>query len=85
MSDAGKGRYTFIVARSAHKDVIKKEIQKRFSVTVTAIVTNILKGRTKRGGQRRVEIKTSPFKKATVTVKPGEKIGLFEAGAQQKL
>lgn len=83
MTDAGSGKYTFVVSRHANKDVIKKEIQKRFNVTITAIATSVLKGRTKRSGQRRIETKSSPFKKATVTVKSGEKIGLFEAGAQK--
>ncbi|MBI4084526.1 MAG: 50S ribosomal protein L23 [Candidatus Levybacteria bacterium] len=82
MSEAGKGKYTFVVFQHAHKHSIKKAVEKQFNVTVTNIVTSVLKGRTKRSGQKRVEVKKAPLKKATVTVKSGEKIALFEAGAK---
>lgn len=81
MREAGAGKYTFIVARFARKQAIKKAIEKKFNVHIVSIMTSVVKGKTKRTGQKRIEIKSSPFKKATVGLKSGEKIGLFEVAA----
>lgn len=84
MIDAGNGKFSFRVSKSANKNDIKKEIEKRFSVNVVGISTNILKGKTVRTGNRRTEKKISDVKKAIVTLKKGEKIGLFELGGDEK-
>lgn len=78
------GKYTFIVARFADKDAIKKAITGLFGVTVTGVSTTVIKGRSKRVGARREEVKGSESKKAVVTVKKGEKIGMFEPGGEIK-
>ncbi len=82
MLDAGNGKFTFKVLKTANKDEIKKEIEKRFSVNVTKITTNILKGKSIRVGARRNEKSLTAWKKAIVTLKKGEKIGLFELGGE---
>ena len=78
MADAEKGKFTFEVAKNANKDVIKMAVEKIFDVHVLAVATTIVKGRSKRAGSRRIEVKESPWKKARVALKAGEKIGLFD-------
>lgn len=80
MIDAGKGKFTFRVDKDANKFEIKKAVEKKFKVHVTNISTNTLKGKSVRTGMRRTEKKLSPLKKAVITLKKGEKIGLFELG-----
>jgi len=80
MIDAGNGKFTFRVDRFARKEDIKKAIEKKFKVNVTNISTSLLKGRSARVGAKRIEKKLTPIKKATVTLKKGEKIGMFELG-----
>lgn len=83
MADASSGKFTFRVAKSANKNEIKKAIEKNFSVQVTHISTNILKGKKIRVGTKRAEKSISDTKKAIVTLKKGEKIGLFELGGDK--
>jgi large subunit ribosomal protein L23 len=84
MMDAGKGKFTFRVVKSAGKNDIKKEVETNFKVSVTHISTSILKGKSLRTGRRRAEKALSDTKKAVVTLKKGEKIGLFELGGDNK-
>jgi len=83
MKGVESGRYSFVVARFASKTNIKSAIKKLFGVNVVSVATTIVKGRTKRVGAKRVEVKESVFKKAVVTVKKGEKIGIFEPGGEE--
>lgn len=84
MSAASAGKYSFVVDKRSNKNEIKSAIEKNFNVSVTGISTSITKGRTARSGQRRIEKKLPDFKKAIVTLKKGEKIGLFELGEEKK-
>lgn len=78
MKDAGIGKFSFIVDINSTKTDIKKVIEKKFAVSVTKVYTTIQKGRSKRDGKRREEIKLPNFKKAQVILKKGEKIGIFD-------
>lgn len=78
MHEADNGKFTFEVAKDADKTMIKKAIEKQFSVTVTGLSTNLVKGKRKRIGMRRMEVKDSPWKKATATLKAGQKIDMFD-------
>lgn len=69
-------KYTFIVDRRANKTEIKNAIENIFSVRVDNVNTINLKGKAKRMG--RFEGRTPNRKKAVVTLKPGQKIRLFE-------
>ena len=80
MIDAGNGKFTFKVDRFSTKGAIKKVVEKKFKVHVTSVSTSILKGKSMRTGSRRTERKLMPTKKAIVTLKKGEKIGMFELG-----
>jgi large subunit ribosomal protein L23 len=77
MGQATKSTFSFIVNKSASKELIKKHVEKEFSVNVTNVSTVTMKGRVKRVGQRRMEVKVSPLKKAIVTLKDGQKISMF--------
>ena len=78
MQDAAKNRYTFAVAVEANKAEIAKEVAKNFSVKVLSVKTITVKGKTRRTGKTRQEIKTSPWKKAIVEIEKGQKIELFD-------
>lgn len=83
MNEASKGRYTFKVFMEAGKKDIKKAVEESFKVDVLKISTVVIKGRSAKAGIRRTEVVKSPFKKAIVTVKTGQKIGLFDVGTQK--
>jgi large subunit ribosomal protein L23 len=84
MGDVKKGKYTFVVSKDARKPAIKTAIKQQFNVTVASVVTSVVKGKTQRVGVRRVEADKPAFKKATVTLKKGDKIGLFEPGGGEE-
>jgi large subunit ribosomal protein L23 len=69
-------KYTFVVDRRANKTQIKNAIENIFSVKVDNVRTISIKGKLKRMG--RFEGRTPNRKKAIVTLKPGQKIRLFE-------
>lgn len=84
MTDVTKGKYTFIVDKFATKPVIKQAIKDMFNVTVRSVATRIVKGKTKRIGARRQEVTEVAYKKATVLLKKGDKIALFEPGGGEE-
>jgi large subunit ribosomal protein L23 len=70
------GKYAFEVAPQATKHQVKKAVETVFSVGVTAVNMIKVPGKTRR--VRTGLAKTSPWKKAIVSLKPGDKIELFE-------
>jgi large subunit ribosomal protein L23 len=70
------GKYGFEVDRDATKDEIKKAVEKAFKVSVTAVNVMSVRGQEKRVGRK--QMPGSPWKKAIVTLKAGEKIQIFE-------
>lgn len=77
---AGEGRYSFEVNIQTDKSQIKKAVENLFKVTVVGIQTVIVKGKNRKMLKTRKEIKLPNWKKATVQLKPGEKIEIFETG-----
>ena len=71
-----RNQYFFEVARDANKIEIKQAIEKIFSVKVNDVRTMQLRGKVKRQG--RWVGKRNDWKKAIVTLKPDQKIELFE-------
>lgn len=67
---------TFEVDRKANKIEIKNAVQKLFNVKVIEVNVMSFKGKKKRVG--RAIGKKPDWKKAVVTVNPGDKIELFE-------
>lgn len=82
MEGASKGKFTFRVAVGANKRMIKKAVEDKFKVNVLRISTSINKGKKVRAGVRRIEIAQSPWKKAVVALKEGQKIVLFDVGGK---
>jgi len=71
-----QGKYAFEVAGGANKPQIKQAVEKAFKVEVTAVNVMTMPGKRRRLGRR--QLPAHPWKKAIVTLKPGDKIELFE-------
>ena len=71
-----EGKYAFEVADAANKPQVKQAVEKAFKVQVTAVNMITVHAKTRRVGRRLVQ--THPWKKAVVTLRPGDKIELFE-------
>ncbi len=84
MNSVDSRKYTFAVSKKANKSAIKSAIKHSFNVSVISVSTSVMKGKTKVTGTRRVEKPESEWKKATVRLKKGEKISLFESGTDEK-
>ena len=72
----GAGKYVFEVDIRANKNQIREAIQVAFNVRVADVNTMVMKGKPKRFGRRVVD--RPDWKKAVVTLVPGDKIELFE-------
>ena len=71
-----QNKYTFEVAQDANKPQIREAVEKAFKVKVTSVNVIHMPGKMRRAGRRRGM--TSSWKKAIVTLEPGNKIELFE-------
>jgi len=71
-----QGKYAFEVAQEANKVQIKQAVETAFKVTVTGVNVMTVPGKKKR--MRGREVMSPSWKKALVTLKPGDKIELFE-------
>lgn len=73
----GDNKYMFEVRRAANKTQIKEAVEKGFDVKVLDVNVMNMKGKPRRVRGNR--IKHGPdWKKAIVTLAPGDKIELFE-------
>ena len=74
-----QNKFGFIVQPGANKIEIKKEIESRYNVTVTAVNTARYGGKNKTRYTKAGLIKgrTNAFKKAIVTLKEGETIDFY--------
>jgi large subunit ribosomal protein L23 len=71
-----RNQYHFQVSRDANKIEIKRAVETIFSVKVSEVRTLQMRGKVKRQG--RWLGRRSDWKKAIVTLKPDQKIELFE-------
>ena len=71
-----EGKYTFRVPLAATKIQIRQAVEDVFKVKVAAVNTMRYEGKMKRMG--RYQGRRSDWKKAIVTLKPGESIEFFE-------
>jgi large subunit ribosomal protein L23 len=83
IDESGRGKYTFAVHTRANKIQIKaavEELYKKEGVTVVSVNVLTSKAKEKRRGTRRGRIigHTTPWRKAIVTLAPGQKIEFFE-------
>jgi len=73
-----ENKYTFIVDPRANKTHIKQAVEKIFDVKVLSVNTMNRQGKRKRRGL--IVGKRPNTKRAIVTVAPGDRIELFDAG-----
>ena len=71
-----RGRYVFEVSTYANKAQVKEAVQEAFNVGVVSVNIVNLRGKRKRFGRR--VTKRPDWKKAIVTLKPGDKVEIFE-------
>jgi large subunit ribosomal protein L23 len=69
-------QYHFEVARDANKIEVKRAVETIFSVKVETVRTMVVHGKTKRMG--RFAGRRNDWKKAVVTLRPDQKIELFD-------
>lgn len=69
-------QYVFEVARRATKQQIRQAVEATFKVDVVAVRTMIMPGKVRRWGRHLS--RTPAWKKAIVTIQPGQEIRLFE-------
>ena len=73
---AEHNQYAFEVAMDANKMMVKEAVEKRFGVNVLKVNVMRMPGKTRRFGRR---VSTTPsWKKAIVTLAPGQTIEVFE-------
>jgi large subunit ribosomal protein L23 len=69
-------KYAFEVAQKATKRQVKLAVEKAFKVNVTKVNIVAMHGKMKRIGRRMAM--TPSWKKALVTIMPGQKVEFFE-------
>ncbi len=72
-------KYVFEVDRRANKLEIKQAVEKMFNVQVLAVNTMVMKPKQRRLGRKRITAQ-SAWKRAVVTLPPGERIQEFFEG-----
>ena len=76
---ANLNQYVFVVDKNANKSMIKEAVETVFDVKVLRVNTMIMPAkRSRRALSRRVLVRKSAYKKAVVTLAPGDTIGVFE-------
>lgn len=75
--NAEPGTYAFEVDMRANKLLVKDAVETAFNVNVNAVRVAVMPVKTTRRG-RRIGIRKPKWKKAIVTLAPGETIQLFE-------
>ncbi|MDE2934101.1 MAG: 50S ribosomal protein L23 [Chloroflexota bacterium] len=73
---AGQDKYVFEVDLRANKPQIREAVELAFDVTVRTVNTMVVKGKNRRFGRN--VTKQPDWKKAIVTLQPGDTIELFE-------
>ena len=72
-----QNKYVFEVAVAANKPQIRQAVEKAFSVKVTDVHTMMVRGKVRRFGRSAGGMQPA-WKKAIVTLVPGDQIELFE-------
>jgi large subunit ribosomal protein L23 len=72
-------QYVFEVSIDANKQMIKDAVETVFDVDVARVnIINVPPKRSRRWRNRRIKVRRSAYKKAIVTLEPGESIDIFE-------
>lgn len=83
LAAANRGWYTFKTNRRADKVEIAQAIARYYKVDVKAVRTISMHGKVRRVGRARKMMRQSDWKKALVSLAPGQKIDAFEANSQK--
>lgn len=72
-------QYAFEVSTKANKALVKEAVEALFDVDVLRVnIINVPSKRSRRWRNRRVMVRRSGYKKAIVTLAPGNRIEVFE-------
>jgi large subunit ribosomal protein L23 len=72
-------QYVFEVSMDATKQMVKDAVETVFDVDVVRVnIINVPAKRSRRWRNRRVKVRRSAYKKAIITLEPGESIDVFE-------
>lgn len=77
VAGAESNKYTFRVVKTANKIEIAQAVEQVFNVKVDSVNTLTVKGKKRRVGKH-PEGRTTDWKKAIVSLRPGYKIEIFE-------
>ncbi len=73
---AALNKYMFQIERSADKTQVKEAVERMFNVNVISVNVMNVKGKIKRVGRNRG--RTAAWKKAVVTLAPGQRLDFIE-------
>ena len=73
------GQYVFVVNRRANKVQIKQAVEQIYNVDVATVNVMNMPAKVNHMRGRREVVRRSPWKKAVVTLAPGERIQALEA------
>lgn len=79
---AGSDSFTFLVDLDSTKRSIAVEVGERFKVDVLSVKTITVRGKSKTQRTRKGYYTKADRKKAIITLKKGQKIGMFEEAAR---
>jgi large subunit ribosomal protein L23 len=71
-------QYVFEVDRRANRIMVKQAVEERFDVEVRAVRIINMKAKTRQRSRHKRAVRKGPWKKAIVTLAPGNSIQLFE-------
>jgi large subunit ribosomal protein L23 len=72
-------QYVFEVTSDTNKNLVKDAVEEIFDVDVVRVnIVNVPAKRTRRFRNRRLKVRRSGYKKAIVTLAPGDTIEIFE-------
>ena len=72
-------KYVFVVHMKANKLEVKRAVEEIYGVNVNRVRTMVMPGKISRMRGRRRSTRRAPWKKAVVTLAPGERIEALEA------
>ena len=71
-------QYVFEVDKRANKMMVRQAVEERFDVEVVRVNIVSMKAKTRRRSRRATAVRVTPWKKAIVTLAPGDSIQMFE-------
>jgi large subunit ribosomal protein L23 len=81
-----RNTYAFVVEKGANKIEIRKAVEKMFNVNVSSVNTAVMPGKPKSRSTKTAIVRgtKSAYKKAFVTLTPGETIDVFGSANEEE-